>query len=64
MVGPFPQPHEFRISEDLPEGSVVGSEMIPSVNDLDTIENPIYFYMANGEGTVELHRLSSEETAQ
>ena len=52
MAGLFPQPHEFRISEDLPEGSVVGSEMIPSVNDLDTIEKPFYFYMANGEGRV------------
>lgn len=46
----FLQPFTFAIPEDLPQGSTIGDGMISAVNDLDTIENPFYFYLVDVEG--------------
>ena len=44
------QPFTFTIPEDLPQGSTIGDGMISAVNDLDTIDNPFYFYLVDVEG--------------
>ena len=43
------QPFTFTIPEDLAQGSMVGDEMVSEVDDLDTVENPFFFYMVDEE---------------
>ena len=43
------QPPPPTIPEDLAQGSMVKDELVSIVDDLDTVENPFFFYMVDEE---------------